>query len=49
MSVCVDSGVIAKLYVLEPDSPEAVRLVSSYAPPLALRTSKRSKCAKRCG
>jgi hypothetical protein len=31
-----DSGVIAKLYVPEPNSPEAARLVSSYAPPLAL-------------
>jgi len=31
-----DSGVLAKLYVLEPDSPEAVHLVSSFAPPLPL-------------
>ncbi len=36
MTAYADSGVIAKLYVPEPNSPEAVRLVSSYAPPLAL-------------
>lgn len=36
MTAYADSGVIAKLYVPEPNSPEAVRLVSSYPPPLAL-------------
>ena len=36
MTAYVDSGVIAKLYVPEPNSPEAARLVSAYAPPLAL-------------
>lgn len=34
MSAYLDTGVIAKLYVLEPDSPEAARLVSAYPPPL---------------
>ncbi len=36
MTAYADSGVIAKLYVPEPNSPEAARLVSSYTPPLAL-------------
>ena len=36
MTAYADSGVLAKLYVLEPDSPEAVHLVSSFAPPLPL-------------
>ena len=34
MSAYLDTGVIAKLYVLESDSAEAARLVSAYRPPL---------------
>jgi len=34
VSAYLDTGVIAKLYVLESDSAEAARLVSAYRPPL---------------
>ena len=34
MSANLDTGVIAKLYVIESDSAEAARLVSAYRPPL---------------
>lgn len=36
MTAYADSGVIAKLYVLEPNSSAAAHLVSPFAPPLPL-------------
>jgi len=44
-----DSGVIAKPYVLEPNSTEAVPLVSSYVPPLALTHLQALEVRNRCG